>query len=463
VTSGDPWQVSTALVRLRRAAALVNPAHSVPEILRAVDEVRAILRDPPGDPDAVDAQAAAFHALATDLAVTGGEVRDRATRPVPRVWEGEAATAATGSLKATGELIEQASAAMRTAGHLLDEHAETLRRLHKELDAYREELAAFVPRMRMVVKAFLAIRGALGVYERIQEAAERLRRGMREIEGRARAGAVRSAHVTAADATRVAGTGILTTIQLKRAAAAWDALSTQDSVRMRELLAGAAENEKAYLLKALAAGHQLDAVERFADIIHGKDDAWLRRQLDLLHPREGRIVKQFDDTTCGSTVILMARAMNDPIYALTLTTDHHGNRLGGDAFHERIKAEERRIHDSTNRVWPQRLGTTPWGLTGELNSYGTQYHWRAVDDTIAGSVGTALEAAVGAVDAGHTVPVLIGDGYPKHYVLLIGHEGGELVFYNPSGEVARVSEADFRDGNMSALGYRHVQAVVTPR
>jgi hypothetical protein len=28
--------------------------------------------------------------------------------------------------------------------------------------------------------------------------------------------------------------------------------------------------------------------------------------------------------------------------------------------------------------------------------------------------------------------------------------------------VTRVSEADFRDGNLSALGYRHVQAVVTP-
>lgn len=465
MTSGDRRQVSTALVRLRRAAALVNPARSLPEILRAMAEAGAILREPPGDPDEVAAQAAAFHALAIDLAVVGNEACYHATRPIPGSWQGEAATAATTSLKATGELVEDASAAMRSAGELLDDHAETLRRLHTELRHHRDRLAEArrVPGIRMVVKAFLAIKAALGVFERLQEAEEELRHGMRRIEGGAKAGALGSTHLPATDAARLTHTGILTTVQLKRAAAALDALSTLDLMRMRELLAQSSDAEKAHLLKALAAGHDVDTIERFADLIQGRDADWLHRQLDLLSPREGRMVRQYDDTTCGSTVIMLARAMNDPIYALSLTTDLDGNRLDGNAFHERIKAEEQRIHDSTNTLWPQRLGTTPWGLTGELNSYGVQYNWRAVDDTSAGSVGTALDAAVGAVDAGHTVPVLIGDGYPKHYVLLIGHEGGELVFYNPSGEVTRVSEADFRDGRMSALGYRHVQAVVTPR
>ncbi|HZM74754.1 MAG TPA: hypothetical protein VFC19_03455 [Candidatus Limnocylindrales bacterium] len=454
MTSGDPWQVSTAILRLRRAAELVNPAHSLPEILQAVTEVAAILREPPGDPDAVEAQAAAFHALAALLATTSMDTGHIATGPVPRVWEGEAATAATATLKATRDLIEQASAAMRTAGHLLDDHAETLRRLHKQLDVHRTDLAQArrFPGIRMLVKAFLAIRGALGVFERLHGAAEQLRRGMREIEGRAQAGAIHSTHVPASGAVRLAGTGILTAIQLKRAAANLDALSTSDAARMRALLDDAVtEAERAYLLKAMAAGHSVDAIVSFAGTIHGQGSVWLDRRLNPLSGDEGRIVRQFDETACGSTTIMVTRAMNDPIYALSLDSE------------ERIRAEEQRIHDSTNRVWPQRLGTTPWGLTGELNRYGTQYDWRAVDDTVAGSVNPALEAAVGAVDAGHTVPVLIGDGYPKHFVLLIGHEGGELVFYNPSGEVTRVSEADFRDGNMSALGYRHVQGVVTPR
>ena len=454
MTSGDHWQVSTAMVRLRRAAELVNPAHSLPEILRALAEVTAILREPPGDPEAVEAQAAAFHTLAADLATTSVDTGRIVTGAIPRIWEGEAATAATASLSATRDLIEQASVAMRTAGRLLDDHAETLRRLHKELEAHRHDLAEARrrPGIRMLIGAVVAIRGALGVFERLREADDILRRGMREVEGRAQAGALRSPHIPPSGAARLAGLGILATIQLKRAAARLDALSTTDTARMRALLdAAATENEKAYLLKALAAGHSLDAIESFAAAIHGQDPYWLDLHLNPLSGRKDRIIKQFDETACGSTTIMVARAMNDPIYALS---------LGGE---ERIRAEEQRIHDSTNRLWPQRLGTTPWGLAGELNRHGTQYAWRAVDDTIAGSVGTALEAAVGAVDAGHTVPVLIGDGYPKHYVLLIGHEGGELVFYNPSGEVTRVSEADFRDGNMSALGYRHVQGVVTPR
>lgn len=482
----DHWQVGTAVARLRRAAEMVNPANPLAnplaEILPVLAEVTAMLREPLGDPGVVDAQAAAFHALAVELAAASTEAGQVASGPVPQVWEGQAADAAIAALKATRDLMEHACAAMRDAGDLLDEHTETLRRLEKELQRHRDQLAVVRREldgvlgaarhflgghlMVLVAKAFLAIQGCAAVLERWSEAGDRLRRGLREVEVRARAGAIRSGHVTAFDAVRLAEAGdggILTTAQLRRAADRFDALSTQDRTRMRELLdAAAGDAEKAYLLKALAAGHPLGAIDRFAALIHGRSEEWLRTQLSLIDPAgtgivdyEDRIIQQRDASTCGPTAIMLARAMNDPVYALSLTTDERGHRLDGDAFHERIQAEESRIHDSANGAWPQRLGTTPWGLTAELNRHGMRYEWHAAD-------GTALDAAVGAVDSGHTVPVLIGDGYPRHYVLMIGHEGGDLVFYNPLGEVVRVSEADFRDGNTSALGYRHAQAVVTP-
>jgi hypothetical protein len=48
-------------------------------------------------------------------------------------------------------------------------------------------------------------------------------------------------------------------------------------------------------------------------------------------------------------------------------------------------------------------------------------------------------------------------------VLMVGHDGSDLLFYDPSGAaVVRVSEQDFRTGNMSTLGFHHVQAVITP-
>jgi hypothetical protein len=165
----------------------------------------------------------------------------------------------------------------------------------------------------------------------------------------------------------------------------------------------------------------------------------------------------------------MARALADPLYALYLT---NGGGAGdnppnaGALFGDRLRAEEQRIHDSTNLVWPQSLGTPPWGVSDELNlhreAFGTDFTWRLVDDTDSGSVNQALRDAVTAVDGGQPVPVLIGDSVPRHYVLMVGHDGDDLLFYNPSGAVTRVSEQDFRDGNMSALGFRHVQGVITP-
>lgn len=441
------------LVRLHRAASLLNPFRSIPQLLSTLSEAAAILRDPPGDPVAVDAQAGAFHSMAAALAATGTD----AGHALRVGWEGEAAGAAIASLKATRDLAERASAAMRTASDLLLDHAEALRRLEKELAGHREDLAEArreldslrgiargLWRRHLVgqlAKAWRAIRGGIDVYERLREAEEVLRRGMREVEAQARAGALRSPHIPATDTARLAATtGILSTVQLKRAAARLDALSTSDRQTLDGLLTAAASDaEKAYILKALAAGHPIGEVERFATAIHGMHEGWLHRRLDPIQPG----VKQFDPTTCGPTVIMVAQAMNDPIYALSLTPGT-------------LRAEQHRIHDSTNFVWPRALGTTPWGVAGEL---GAQWDWRAVDDT---SDGAVLDSAVAAADEGHTVPVLIGNGYPRHYVLLIGHEGTDLVFYNPSGAVVRVSEADFRDGDISALGYRHVQAVVIP-
>ncbi len=102
-------------------------------------------------------------------------------------------------------------------------------------------------------------------------------------------------------------------------------------------------------------------------------------------------------------------------------------------------------------------------LNGHRGEFGTTYDWHIVDDTDASSVGPALTNAVSAVDAGYPVPVLIGDGIPRHYVLLIGHDNGMLTFYNPSGSFEQISEADFLNGNVSDLGYQHVQGVITPK
>ncbi|MEV6523321.1 hypothetical protein AB0M43_15325 [Longispora sp. NPDC051575] len=209
--------------------------------------------------------------------------------------------------------------------------------------------------------------------------------------------------------------------------------------------------ERRYLLLAAAAGRTAEEITAFADRIRGRSDHWLDGHLRLVDPAvPGAVpIAQSTPTTCGSVSILMTRALLDPVYALSLTdTDL--------PFADRLAQEERRIHDATNRLWPQRLGTSPWGVSGAL---GRAYDWRLVDDTNPASIGAALRDAVAAVEAGHPVPVLIGDGYPRHYVLLIGPE---LTFFNPSGEVVRVPPEAFLAGDLGILGFRHVQGIVLP-
>ncbi|TDC07853.1 hypothetical protein E1267_12240 [Nonomuraea longispora] len=512
MTSNDYLQVSTAINRLRQAAVslttMVSPSTVVGEVISVINTVASIFRDVPGDSDGIDDLARAFRKMATVVDTASVDL-DRTKVSVPSVWKGEAATEALAALGAADDLMQEAAPAMRRADTLLTEYAEELRRLKRRLGGHRQELADALGELdsaheivrnvwnavwpfdgdggivEVVGNAVRAIHGGIRVFEDLQAAEDTLRRGLRDVQGKARAGAARSPHIDAFDAVLLAAAGIggpvqeengiLTTAQLARAAEKMDALSEEDRARMQRLLDDAgSETERAYLMKALAAGHPVDEIATFASAIRGKSESWLREHLSLVDPASGGTVRvngvelqQQDQTTCGSTSIMVARAMNDPLYALSLTTDDQGNPLTAAELRQRLTDEQHRIHDSTNTAWPQSLGTSPWGLTDELNehadSFGTRYDWRIVDDTDAGSVNPALDDAVGAVDAGHTVPVLIGDSYPAHYVLLVGHEGDNLVFYNPSGDLTRVSEDDFRNGDITALGYEHVQGVVTPR
>lgn len=234
------------------------------------------------------------------------------------------------------------------------------------------------------------------------------------------------------------------------------------------LVERAGEPARGYLHRAYRAGHPVATLDRFARQLRGLPAAQLRLRLRLVDPARpgpvrvpaarpggGAPLAQIDSTTCGPMTVMVARALADPVYAWWLT--------GADAA-DRIASEQRRIHRQANRVWPRRLGTTPWGVAAVLNHHlpGTRYRWRMVDDTDPASVGTALSAALAAVAAGHPVPVLVGARIPRHWVLLLARDpGGELVFYNPAGgTVVRLDPAEIGTGPLAGLGYPHLQAVV---
>jgi hypothetical protein len=507
VTSTDYLQITVAVHRLEQAAdevlRLTNPITAPAEVERIVETIIDLVAgDIPGDVGGLDARSTAFATMATNVGDVYADL-SAISVSVPKVWSGQAASNAVAALQSTEQLLVAARSAMYEAAGHLDAYAGVLPGLRADLAASQavinrgwHELAegigealvsefvalwhghrAFVDGVDDIVRGLL---GAAAVYRRWAGAVDTLRRGLDDVASDARAQAATGGGLDAFTAVRLADTGldpagigtddgILTVAQLTRAGGALGALSTADRKTIDTLLGGAASDvARAYLLKALIAGDSIAAIALFAKSIGGKSDDWLRSHLTIANPDQpgalvidGQIVAQQDETTCGSMSIIMARAMNDPIYAMTLT-DKPGTSLT-----DMLRQEEQRVHDETNTLWPQQLGTTPWGLTDVLNAnsgeLGTSYRWHLVDDTDAGSVGPALTGAVAAVDAGYPVPVLIGDGVPRHYVLLIAHDGDTLTFYNPSGAVEQVSEADFLNGNVGTLGYAHVQAVITPK
>ena len=518
MTSTDRVAVSHLLHEL---ATLRDALQTLSNPLAVVDRIQRVIHmvsePPPGNPGELRELAGAFRRAGRDTSPLAQQIGDLGTQRLPEVWRGSAGATAAQVVTATGDLLGALAPAFAVADTAIEEYADTverLRRLHADLhqqlyDAWHQLSHALahplersagqhpgVPGLDVIddfavarARAVALVSGCLQVFQESLDAADQLGGRLADVTGRARSGVNRRAQLTPANAVLLAdaaiGGGIrgdnviLTPAQAERVGDRRALLTDGEQVRLDGILeASSSPQERGYLLKAFAAGHSLDELHAFGTHIHGRDPDWLRQHLSLLDPGQpgavtfnGANVEQFDHTTCGATSIVVARAMIDPVYSLQLTAGGDPDAPAADsadAFTARLKAEEQRLHDSTNTLWPQRLGTTPWGVSGALNAHadaaGTGYDWHVVDDTDDRSVNPALHGAVAAVDQGYPVPVLIGDSYPQHYVLLVGHDGSDLLFYQPEhpGEVVRVGEQDFRNGNMSALGYRHVQAVITP-
>ncbi len=489
MSSTDYAQVTTLIHRLGILADLLNPL-TVIEVI--VEVGRAVAVPPPGDPAGLLDLSDAFTAAGNNVARLVADVRSIADGTLPEIWKSDGGDRAARVVGATADLMSGAQPAFHTAANALLAYAGKVRVLQAEHARLRQELvhAALDPLTSVSIIAGI-IAGCIALYRQSLDAADEIRGRLADVTGAARAAAAWRGGTPPARAVVLADTridagstgvdnGILSPAQLRRAGQIRAGLPADQREKLDALLARAGtDEERAYLLKALAAGHSVDELVAFDAQIHGRSD--LVGRLSPINPNRpgdagfsyvdanGNLhtvpIQQLDETTCGSTSILAARLMNDPIYALQFTA---GSPTDPQEVQDRLLHEEQRIHHSTNLLWPEQLGTTPWGLSNELNQHtkelGTGYDWHLVDDTDPRSVDPAMRAAVSAADQGHPVPVMIGNAIPGHYILLVGHDGDDLVFYDPTGAVKRIPATDFLDGHLVDLGdgFQHVQAVVTP-
>jgi hypothetical protein len=164
----------------------------------------------------------------------------------------------------------------------------------------------------------------------------------------------------------------------------------------------------------------------------------------------GLRLRQRDGVTCGPTVAVVAGALVDPQRRAMLTAPAW------------FAAEQVRVHAEINRVWPRRLGMTPWGMRRALTAHsarlGVRYRCRLFRGRRDG-----LADVRQAVGDGWPVAMLLGRFVPRHWVLIVDVADGGFECYEPSsGEVRTVGLGSVRSARVAGLGYPRPFAFVLP-
>ncbi|ULE34783.1 hypothetical protein [Mycobacterium sp. IDR2000157661] len=165
-------------------------------------------------------------------------------------------------------------------------------------------------------------------------------------------------------------------------------------------------------------------------------------------------LRQRDGVTCGPTVAVVAGALLDPRWRAALS-----DPLSGPSW---FAAEQARVHAEVNRIWPRRLGTTPWAmaraLTAHSELFGRRYRWRLFRgrrDRLADVDAVVAEA--------WPVAMLLGRFIPRHWVLIVGAEDAGFECYEPSsGEVRIVDAGSVRNARIRGMGYPRPFGFVLP-
>ncbi|MEU5638681.1 peptidoglycan-binding protein [Streptomyces milbemycinicus] len=259
---------------------------------------------------------------------------------------------------------------------------------------------------------------------------------------------------------------ILTANELKRSSEFMDKMSAHDRAEFNRLVSSAkSPQERAYLMKALAAGHDLQQIDRFAQQIHGRSPQWLSDRLTpvVIQSTEsgtnyvnyqGAKWDQGPDGTCVASSTVNARAMVDPLYALQLTTGGRPDDPAYDnpiAFADRLKQEQNRVHAEGGGDPLPDGGMDPYGQQHvndvEVGGHtGANYAERKLDNNAERQA--SLAEIERHIDNGVPVPVDVEGSTGKHAMMIVGHEGDRLQVYNPNGTITWISEDDFVHNRM---------------
>lgn len=255
-------------------------------------------------------------------------------------------------------------------------------------------------------------------------------------------------------------------------------MTPDERAAVEAALAGTTDPDaRAWIMAAVASGLTGAALLRYVQQVRGMSPA----QLDALDPQRFRDdpAKQPDQTTCGSSSLVMSRMENNPAYAMWVLTgyDPVTGETDPRTAEERFEDESEAMHVRTNLPldrehqvqfpWPPQLGTQPWAVAAEMSADGgsgvpgTDYGVTLVDPD---DRGEAYEAIVAASEDGHTVPVYVGnEARPGHVVLVTATDGDTITLYDPAdGGTQTVTHEAWMNGEVEISGWDEPWAVVVP-
>ncbi|MFE4451546.1 peptidoglycan-binding protein [Streptomyces sp. NPDC056796] len=487
-------------------------AGSKNEVLDLIDDALSVPR-PGGDQGVLEGLARLYLGQVGSVGSVFDQVDRVGRKGLPEVWAGDTSVLAADAVNAAGRSATQMSEAFHGAAKVLLTLGDAIGAAQRKDEQGRGQL---LEQKKMLGgrdgffddlhendeeewdRKNAAHFGSYAVdlmHEAVSEAQEATRVAARDLNkwaAEARAGKMGTSELTAVDKLMLADTGvagadpelneILKPAELERASKRMDELDLDDEMAMERMLARSDNpQERAYLMKALAAGHSVADIGEFQDKIHGKDADWMRRHLtpvvtasdsmddEGLAPNGSnnntdhatfngqRWVQGGDGSegTCVASSTVTSRAMVDPMYALELTGGPDGQEEDPEAFKQRLVAEQHRLHTEGD-------GGENWGGMGpegqeRINdtavgsATGTDYQRQDLNS--AADRRAVLTEVERSVAQGHPVPVDVSGEKGAHAMTIIAQEGDMLQVYNPWGSTTWVSEDDFINGHMGKASH----------
>lgn len=129
----------------------------------------------------------------------------------------------------------------------------------------------------------------------------------------------------------------------------------------------------------------------------------------------------------------------------------------------------RRVGGGVNPPWPRALGTPPWGLRTEMQTYGslpgTSYEFDALRPRGAGALARIHRRLTEVVVEGEPAILYVGNAQlPRHVTLILpGPVRGSLEVYEPhAGTVTDFGADAFARRELTLGGWRHPWLVIRP-